>query len=332
MTVSRLPTRQLILAGATGLALVACGHHASGGSQVAVKVNKDEITVLQLNQQMARLPASLPQSQRDEATRRAIAGLVDQQLLVQQAIDHKLDRDPEVVSALEAARQQLLAQAYVQRVLGAQAKPTEQEVKQYYAENPSLFAERKVYQLQELTIHGTPEQIRSLEEHEKGTRSLRELAVWLKDNKIEFNVEAAVRSAEQLPMDRLSQVARLKEGEVAFFRVAANPNHVTALQVLGSQMQPVDDKQAAPVIEQFLTNRKRGELTQSEVKRLREAAKIEYVGDFSKFATASAAPEAAPAQAAAAGPVPDAMAAPGPTAATADTSKVSNDKGIAGLR
>ena len=320
MTVFRTPTRRLILMGGASLALVACGHHAPGGSQVAVKVNKDEITVLQLNQQLARLPAGLTDIQREEATRRIMTGLIDQRLFVQQAIEHKLDRDPEVVSTLEAARQQLLAQAYVQRVLGPQAKPTEQEIKQYYAENPALFADRKLYKLQELTIQGTPEQIKSLEEHPKGVKSLQELAVWLKDNKLNFNVDSAVRSAEQLPLERLSQVAKMKDGEVALFHV--DETHVTALQIVATQPQPVDDKQAAPAIEQFLTNRKRDQLGQADIKRLREATKIEYVGDFVKYSPAGA-PTAGGAT-----PVVSAV----PAAVAAEAPKSSTEKGIAGLR
>lgn len=323
MMVRRVSSRLFAFSGAA-LFLAACGHPSAGSSQVAVKVNRDEITVLQLNQQIQRLPGNLSQEQRDTATRRVISGLIDQQLLVQQALDHKLDRDPEVLGALELARQQMLAQAYVQRVLAAQAKPSEQEIKQYYNENPALFGERKVYQLQELTIQGPAEKIKALQEHGKDVTSLRDLAVWLKANKLAFNVDSAVRTAEQLPMERLAQIARMKDGEVKLFRV--DDNRAAALQVMGSQLQPVDDKQAAPVIEQFLSNRKRDQLAQEEVKRLRAAAKIDYVGDFAKYASAST-PDAAAAQAAAApaaAPVANANAGAAPASST--------EKGIAGLR
>src|SRR5215470_357783 len=107
----------------------------------------------------------------------------------------------------------------------------------------------------------------------------------MEDSKLKFNVESAVRGDEQLPWEGLLNVAKMKEGEVAVFRI--DDNRATALQVLASQVQPVDDKQAAPVIEQFLTNRKRDQLAQEELKRLREAAKIEYVGDFAKYSVAA---------------------------------------------
>src|SRR3974390_2470128 len=126
MTDTRVLSARIAQPICAALLVTACGHQAAPSSQVAVKVNKDEITVLQLNQQLQRLPAGVPQDQRDEATRRVIVALIDQQLMAQQAIEHKLDREPDVLSALESARQQLLAQAYVQRVLAAQAKPSDQ--------------------------------------------------------------------------------------------------------------------------------------------------------------------------------------------------------------
>ncbi|MBV8211244.1 MAG: EpsD family peptidyl-prolyl cis-trans isomerase [Burkholderiaceae bacterium] len=323
MSVSRVYARHFLVAGATIAALTACGH-GGGASQVAVKVNKDEITVLQVNQQLAHLAAGLPQDQRDEGARRAIAGLIDQQLLVEQAIEHKLDRDPEVVSALEAARHLVLAQAYVQRVLGAQAKPTEQEVEQYYTENPALFAERRVYALQEAVVTGlTAEQATQVKEKLRDSRNLEDAVKWMKTENIKVAANVGVRPAEQLPMNMLQTVSKLKDGGVAVFDQPNNALNI--VKVVSSRSEPVDDKQAAPAIEQFLGNRKRDQLAQAEIKRLREAAKIAYVGDFSKYSAADR-PAAATAAAQAAAAVSM------PTSESAETPRNSTEKGIAGLR
>jgi EpsD family peptidyl-prolyl cis-trans isomerase len=265
--------------------LSACGGGSSSGksSQVAVKVNKDEITVLQINEQLARLPSGVNPDQLEPATRRILGSLVNQQLLVQQAIERKLDRDPQILGALEAARLNILAQAYVQRVISPQAKPTEQEVRKYYADNPALFAERKIYRLQELSIEATPEQAKDIEASAEGAKSLKQVADYLRDRKIPFAADSGVRTAEQLPLAHLPQIAALKTGSVLVF--PAGNNRYSAIEVLASEPQPVDDKKATPVIEQYLTNRKREELASIEVKRLRDAAKLEYVGDFAKYAS-----------------------------------------------
>ncbi len=291
--------------------LSACGGGSTSGktSQVAVKVNKDEITVLQVNEQLGRLAANVSPEQIEPATRRILGSLINQQLLVQQAIERKLDRDPQILGALEAARLNILAKAYVERVITPQAKPTEQEVRKYYADNPALFAERKVYRLQELSIEANPDQAKEIEAMAAGAKSLKQVADYLREKKIPFGADSGVRTAEQLPLARLPQIAALKAGNVLVFP-AAN-NRYSAIEVLASEAQPVDDKKAAPAIEQFLSNRKREELAEIELKRLRESAKLEYVGDFAKYAADGA------------GAVP-AVAAGKPTVSD-------QDKGIAAL-
>jgi EpsD family peptidyl-prolyl cis-trans isomerase len=292
------------------IVLSACGGGDSGKSstQVAVKVNKDEITVLQVNEQLGRLPAGVGPEQTEAATRRILGSLVNQQLLVQQAIEHKLDRDPQVLGALEAARLSILARAYTERVITPQAKPTEQEVRKYYADNPALFAERKVYRLQELSIEATPDQAKAIEAAASDSKSLKQLADYLHKQKISFSADSGVRTAEQLPLSQIARIAQMKPGMVLAF--STGPNRESAVEVLASQVQPVDDKKAAPVIEQFLSNHKRDELAVAEIKRLRDASKIEYQGEFTKYA-AEPAPQQADAK----------------PAAAAD-----QDKGIAALR
>ncbi len=310
---------------ATAPILTDCGggSHGEGKAttQVALKVNQDEITVLQVNEQLSKLGTGVTPEQLDPATRRVLGSLLNQQLLVQQAIERKLDRDPQVLGALEAARLNILAQAYVQRVIAPQAKPTEQEIRKYYADNPALFAERKVYRLQELTIDATPEQQSAIETAATTSKSLKQLADFLHEKKIAFSADSGVRTAEQLPLANLPKIAQLKPGSVIVFRSPGN--HVSAVEVLASEAQPVDDKKAAPVIEQFLANKKREELAAADLKRLKSASKIEFVGDFAKFADVAAAAPASAASGAAAATDKPAIAA---------EAEKDKDKGIAALR
>ena len=55
----------------------------------------------------------------------------------------------------------------------------------------------------------------------------------------------------------------------------------------------VDEANAAPRIQQFLFARRSNEVIAKEMKRLKEHAKIEYVGEFAAGAAAQAKPAAA---------------------------------------
>jgi EpsD family peptidyl-prolyl cis-trans isomerase len=300
MTVPRLSARQLLLAGASTVALSACGHGGNATSQVAVRVNQDEISVHQLNQQLSRVNSSgMNEDQRTKAEKSALDGLVDQDLLVAKAKEKNLDRDPDVVSAMEAARRQILVEAYVQKQIAPGAKPTEEEIRKYYEDNPTLFSDRHVYALQEVVATGmTSEQAAQAKAKLRDTRNLEEATKWMKGQDIKFSANVGVRPAEQLPMRMLENISKLREGGVALFDGPNNSMNI--VKVVSVQPAPVDEKSAHGSIEQFLTNRKREELVRAEVKRLRDAAKIEYVGDFQKLALQTeAGSPAGPANAAA---------------------------------
>jgi hypothetical protein len=60
-------------------------------------------------------------------------------------------------------------------------------------------------------------------------------------------------------------------------------------QVVDARDAPVDVARAQPVIEQALAVRKRQETVATEVKKLSEAAKVSYLGEFAQAAPAAPA-------------------------------------------
>ena len=110
-------------------------------------------------------------------------------------------------------------------------------------------------------------------------RDLEELAAWLKSRNAPYRVDSLTQPAEQLPLSFLPQLSRMKAGEVALF---ATPLGASVIQLVHAEDAPLNEAQAAPLIEQFLAGRRRLESAAAEVKRLRETANIEYLGDFKR--------------------------------------------------
>src|SRR6185295_5582819 len=77
-------------------------------TQVAARVNGDEITVHQVNDVLARNPNIAPEFA-NQAKSEILDRLIDQQLTKQKAIENKLDRSPKVMRAIEAAKSEILA-------------------------------------------------------------------------------------------------------------------------------------------------------------------------------------------------------------------------------
>lgn len=312
---SRFGGRVTLIALATSLVLLAaCGDKSKDkASQTAAKVNKEEITVHQINFVLQQ-QRGLQQDQAEAASKQILERLIDQELAVQKAEELKLDRDPRVVQQMEAARREIIARAYVEKTGEAVAKPTDAEIKAYYDAKPGLFAQRRIYSLQEIIIEAKPEQVAALREQLGVAKSINEFVEFLKANGYRFTGNQAVRPAEQLPLNLLDTFANLNDGQAVLL---PSPTGAQVVLVAGTRSEPVDEARAKPAIEVFLSNEAKRKLVEADIKALRAAAKVEYVGKF------------APAPADAASATPAAAAPPAPAPVTQPPSAAS-EGGLSG--
>ena len=280
----------LVAAMAVALMLIGCGYKKADkpASQTAAKVNKEEITVHQINYVLQQQRGLAPE-QAASAGKLALERLVDQELAVQKAQEQKLERDPRVVQQIEATRREIIARAYLEKVGEAAAKPTPEEIKKYYEEKPALFKERRIYSIQEIAIEAKPEQAADLRAKLEAAKNINDFVEYLKANDFKFAGNQAVRAAEQLPLQSLDAFARMKDGQAMLNQ---GPNGLQVIVLAGSRSQPVSEEQAKPAIEQFLLNDRKRKLVEDDLKAMRTAAKIEYVGKFAEGA--ASAPAAAP--------------------------------------
>ncbi len=284
------PARLAAVAAATLLLLAACsGSRDKAASQTAAKVNKDEVTVHQVNFVLQQ-QRNLRPEQAEAASKQILERLIDQQLALQRADEMKLDREPRVVQQLEAVRQEIIARAYLERVGEAAPKPTPEEVKSYYNDKPALFSERRVYSIQEIAVEARPDQVPALREKLGASKNISEFVDYLQANNFRFTGNQAVRAAEQLPLNSLDAFAKMKDGQAM---LVPNPNGIQVIAIGGSRLQPVTQEEARPAIEQFILNERKRKLIEEELKNLRAVASIEYVGKFAER-PASAPPPVVP--------------------------------------
>lgn len=296
MTPYSLPRLALVttLACATALLATGCGERKKDkpATQAAARVNKDEITVHQINLVLQQ-QRNLRPEQADAASRQVLERLIDQELAVQKAEDQKLDRDPRVVQQIDAARREIIARAYAEKVGETAPKPTAEEVKKYFDEKPALFRERRIYSIQELAIEAKPDQVALLREKLAAAKTINEFIEYLKGNDYRFAANQAVRAAEQLPLPALETMARMKDGQATMMPTQAG---IQVVVLAGSRSQPVTEEQARPLIEQYLLNERKRKLIEDDLKALRSSARVEYLGRFAEGAPGSAsAPAARPA-------------------------------------
>ena len=247
-------------------------------SQTAAKVNKEEITVHQINFVLQQQRGLAPE-QAASASKQVLERLIDQELSLQKAQDQKLDREPRVVQQLEAARREIIARAYLEKIGSGAPKPSPAEIKVYYDAHPALFKERRVYSLQELSIQAKPEEVVAMQAKLAAVKDVPDFIADLKSKNFKFNATQVVRAAEQLPLASVDKFAALKDGQAIFTAV---PGGAQVVILAASRSQPVDEQRAVPAIEQFLLNERKRKVVEDDLKALRAAAKVEYVGEYAK--------------------------------------------------
>ncbi len=307
------------------LALAACSKEDSKpASQVAAKVNKEEISVHQINFVMQRTPGLKPE-QAETAGRQVLERLIDQEVAVQKAQEQKLDRDPRVLQELEAARRDIIAKAYLAKVGEGVAKPAADEIKAYYDSKPALFRDRRIYSLQELVVEGSAEQIAALQEAMGKAKSLQEVIDHVRAQKLSTRASQNTVSAENLPLALLDRFAAMKDGQTVLLPMPGGARLLTLVQ---SRNAPVTEEQARPAIEQFLMVDRRRKAVEEDLRTIRASAHVEYVGSFASAASAAAGAASAPA----AVPAVADPAAPPPAASAAAMDADSLSKGLSGLK
>lgn len=264
--------------------LTGCGDQSAPGTalKAAAQVNGQAIAALQIDSELKKL-GEVPADQQQPLANRLLGNLVDQEILAQQAIRAKLDESDELKMKIAAVRRQLLAEAQIAALTKDIPAPSDAEIKAYYDQHPELFANRRIYQLQELMIGSTPEnqdKVQGLIAEAKHPKALVEA---LKAAGIPVAGRQSVKGAEELPSELLAKLKDMNPGQSITLGKAGK---LTVLILAGIEARPVTEETARDMITRYLANAKKREKVEAELVQLRTQAKIEYQPPF-----AAAAPE-----------------------------------------
>lgn len=233
--------------------------------QVVARVNGEELTVHQVNAVLLRLGAGATE-------RAALDLLIDQTLARQEALKAGLEREPAVMQQLETARRESLARAWADRLVADLSEPDESELRQHFEANPQLYAQRRSWQFQELWADLPTVDQADWQRRVTAAADLRAAQQALQRAGVRHAVAPVVRTSEQLPAAQRERLLQLKPGEPT---VLEDPRGLRVWWLVSSQEQPVDWKQARPVIERLLLQQRRQERVSQALGGLRESARIE---------------------------------------------------------
>lgn len=259
----------LILVAVAGLS--ACGSKDKKAGQSLARVNGEDITILQLNDELKR--ADVQAGQQEAASKQLLESLIDRQLILEEAMRNKIDRTPDVVQAIERAKTQIIAQAYLQSVTSKVAKPSKAEIDDYFQKHPEYFAKRKEFDLMQLVIANDNynDELKSVI---GSAKSLDEVAVWMDRHDVPYVRRQVMHSTTDLTQQAAAKLLELPKRQL--FVVGEGDNRLLNI-ITAIKDSPITATNAAPQIEQYLTNKMTKEAAEVEIAHLRSLAKIEYL-------------------------------------------------------
>lgn len=255
------------------------------GPAVAARVNGIDIPLDEVNAAWEEQKARPADGDAPPTRHKILDQLIDQALAWQQAEKLGLASVSAPLSALAPGEMQARtaikaasARAFLDRAGASVTTPAPQEITSYFERNPSLFSQRRVYKLQEITIQVPASAHESIRQALQAAPDVNNFLAFLNKKAFKYSVSEGVRAAEQLPLAKLDVFARMTKGQAVMV-----PNLNEGLQVIvlaDVRMQPVTLAQARPAIEKFLINERRKLLVEAELAKLRTSATVQRLGEF----------------------------------------------------
>ena len=163
--------KQLGTSVALGAALFIAGCGKENGAaemlekgQVVATVDGKDVTIHELNAEL--MGVALPSGdQRKAVEQAALQQIINRRILADIARERGLDKTPTYILQERRADEALLVQMLQRDIASKIPQPTRDQAQQFINENPQLFAERKIYSIDQIQFE-QPEDVRKLAAYE----------------------------------------------------------------------------------------------------------------------------------------------------------------------
>lgn len=274
------------------LGLSACSQGKTGSQDALVAtVNGNELSMLQLDHVLQRdFQSEKPIANSWDNT--AVDSLINEELLVQEALKRRLDKDDEISMAIDQSRRRILAQAYLERMVFPKTSIPVAEQKDFYERHAALFKNHRNFRFVTFTVAQTDisDATKAAVTRAHSPQALRKV---LDRRGIRYEVGRATLAAEQLPMNQLDELSHAVVGDVVLS--AQDDGKLALMSVARIEETPQSFERARDAIERYLTNVRNERAVEAYLKQARAGAKITRFKDISSsFAINRADPAANP--------------------------------------
>lgn len=286
--------RGLSLAVSACLLLVACGDKEPKGQVVATFDGK-EITATELRNEMGNFQA--PNAQiRKQAEQQALGNILSRKALAQAAEKAGVAKTPEFAQQEKAMHEALLVRSWQTQIAKLTPEPSKIEAEKYITEHPHMYAERKVWLVDQLSFPRPTDA--TLAEAMRPLKTIEEVAALLASRRIPSRRADGEIDALGLDPRFTAQIMALPPGEVF---VVPNGNTLVANRIRETRIVPLTGEPAIRHATALLKNQRTREAIQRQFSSVVAASKkdVKYAKAYEPPAPKAATPKTAAPKAAA---------------------------------
>lgn len=226
--------------------------------QVVANVGGREITARELRAEISTAAPVAPAAQKDQQ-RAALEFIIERTALAEEARKQGIDKDPDFILLNQRATDTLLVQRLQAKIAAAVPAPTAEEASRFEAENPNIFAERKIFEVEQVRMEQQTD--RSLLAKLQPLKTLDEVTALLGQNHVNFQRgTSAIDAAAQSPQ-LVNAIVALPPQEVFVFPAG---NQILINQVKSVRTEPF----TGPVADKYAMDLVKLQRTQIAVQRL----------------------------------------------------------------
>ncbi len=278
----------------TALLVSACGENGGDAEiekgQVVATVDGKDVTIHELNAELqgTQLPANINAEQRKQVEQAALQQVVNRRILADIARERGLDKTPMFLLQERRSGEQILVQMLQRQMSTAVKAPSQTEVATFIAQNPDIFAERKIFAVDQIQFQ-TPQNANILRKYEPLT-TMDQVEAMLKQDGLQYKRAPATLDVASANPELVQQVLKMDREDI--FIIPAGRVMVANL-ITDTRVQPLTGEQAQQLAGGMIQQRKFQDLVKNDLEpKVKQAeGEVKYQAGFAPPAK-GAAPKA----------------------------------------
>ncbi|MBA2920739.1 peptidyl-prolyl cis-trans isomerase, EpsD family [Sphingomonas sp. MAH-20] len=266
----------------TALLLAGCGKKGEGElekGQVVATVDGKDITIHELNAELqgAQIPPNISPEQKKQLEQAALQQVVNRRILSDIARERGLDKTPMFLLQERRAEENILVQMLQRQMSGAIKQPTQTEIDTFIAQNPDLFAERKIFTIDQIQFQA-PRDPAVLRKYQPLT-TMDQVEAMLKQDGLEYKRAPSKLDVATANPQLVEQVLKMPKDDI--FLIPAG-RVMVANKITGTEVQPLTGDQANQLATAMLQQRKFQDLLKRDLEpKVKKAeSEVKYQAGF----------------------------------------------------